>query len=217
MTAPRIIALSGPKYSGKDTAASALLGLRSMPKKDRFIFCRMPFAQGVKNTCQEFFGWDQSLLEDPVLKETKTEDWPNIEPRWPMMDIANWLRDKYGGDIHVRRNSRLIQELHRQGAYWAYVITDWRFPEETEWLESLGTRALKIYIQRDEAEERLQAAQKSGNAMALNQSEMHYANTKAAADRIILNNDAIHDLQNAMLSNVRQHFGYWYPDQLGSD
>lgn len=211
---PRIIAISGPKYSGKDTAASSLLGLRSMPEMDRFVFCRMPFAQGVKNICQEVFGWDQSILEDPTLKETKTEDWPNIEPRWPMMDIANWLRDKYGGDVWVRRNARLINHLQEHNPYWAYVITDWRFPEETEWLNSLDpANVLKLYILRDSAEESLAALQQEGNEMALNPSEAHYASTRAAADYVLANNNAIHHLQNATLQIVRQHFGYWYPDE----
>lgn len=209
---PRIIALSGPKYSGKDTAASSLLGLRSLPEKREFVFCRMPFAAGVKNICQEVFGWDPHLLEDPVLKETPTVDWPHTEPRWPMMDIANWMRDKYGGDVWVRRNARRINEIHTSRPYWAYVITDWRFPEETEWLQSLGSSALKVYVQRDEAEAKLHAAQQGGNEMALNPSEMHYANTKAAADIILDNNGAIHIMQNNMMQEVRKHFGYWYPD-----
>ena len=213
MQTPRVIAISGPKYSGKDTAASSLLGLRSMPDKRGFVFCRMPFAAGVKNICQEVFGWDPYLLEDPILKEQKTEDYPFIEPRWPMMDIANWMRDKYGGDVWVRRNARLINEIHATRPYWAYVITDWRFPEETEWLQSLGPSALKVYVQRDEAENALLAAQRGGNEMALNPSELHYTNTKAAADLILYNNREIHHMQNTLISAVRSHFGYWYPDE----
>lgn len=212
MQTPRVIAISGPKYSGKDTAASSLLGLRSMPRQDTFVFCRMPFAAGVKNICQEVFGWDPYLLEDPILKEQKTEDYPFIEPRWPMMDIANWMRDKYGGDVWVRRNARLINHLQATNPYWAYVITDWRFPEETEWLNSLGPAALKIYIQRDGAESALLASQQAGHEMALNPSEMHYASTKAAADVVLGNNGAIHELQNTMQFAVRNYFGYWYPD-----
>lgn len=198
----RIIALSGPKYSGKDTAAAAL------PKP---AFCRLPFAQGVKNICQEMFGWAPHIMEDPVLKETKTTAWPYIEPRWAMMDIANWLREKYGGDVHVRRNAHLIDQLQQSSSSpWAYVITDWRFPEETEWLQRQGKKALKIYIQRDEAEAKLEAAKLAGDQMAKNPSEMHYASTKAAADIIIANNNAIHHVQNGLLDVVSNHFGDWH-------
>lgn len=213
--APRIIAIGGPKYSGKDTAASSLLGLRSLPKKDQFVFCRMPFAQGVKNICQEVFGWDQSILEDPALKETKTVDWPYIEPRRPMMDVANWMRDIYGGDVWVRRNIRRINEIHATRPYWAYVITDWRFPEETEWLNSLDpAHVLKLYILRDSAEENLAALRQEGDEMAINPSEAHHAEIRKAADVVLANNNAIHHLQNDVLNAVRNHFGYWYPDEV---
>ncbi len=202
-TAPRIIAFSGPKFSGKDTAASILLRQAG--------FVKMPFAGGVKNTCHDFFGWDYEDMEKFSFKETPTDDFPFIMPRWPMMDIANWLRDKYGGDIHVRRNARLIDQMHMSNKRaWAYVITDWRFPEETEWLNKAG--ALKIYIDRPSAEASLTVAQDSGDAMALNPSEMNYAETRANADVVLANDREIYNLQNNVMSTVRSRFGYWYKD-----
>ena len=53
--------------------------------------------------------------------------------------------------------------------------------------------------------------------MALNPSEMHYANTRAAADIVLPNNREIHNLQNEVLMAVRNKFGYWYPDDTPQD
>lgn len=209
MLLPRIIAFSGPKYSGKDTAASILFRQNETPGYAN-SFLRMPFAWGTKTICSLAFGYPEGLLEDPVLKETPTEDWPHIAPRWPMMDVANWFRDKYGEDIWVRVNKRRIIEQHAANPYWAYVITDWRFPQETTWLKAMN--ALRIYISRPSAEEQLHEAQKAGDAMALNPSEMHYASTREAATHIIKNDAEPYKMHNQVLSAVRNHFGFWHPE-----
>ena len=205
---PRIIAFSGPKTCGKDTAASILFKQNDAKTQYKKFFLKTPFAEGVKNICADVFGYSQQVMVDSELKERPTADWPHLEPRWPMMDIANWMRDKYGSDVWVRRLDRLI--LHAelsQEPYWAYVVTDWRFPEETDWLQKMG--ALKIYIERPEAEAKLEAAKAAGDAKALNPSEAHYASTKEAADLIIRNDAAIHNLQNNVLMEVRSRYGFW--------
>lgn len=207
---PRIIAFSGPKYSGKDTAASTLFE-QNRASFNPCAFARTPMAAGVKNICKEVFGYSNALMEDPVLKEQPTASWPNVAPRWPMMDIANWMRDKYGGDVWVQRNKRIIADIDEVMPHWAYVVTDWRFPEETEWLQEAG--ALMIYISRPEAEAKLAAQQAEGDAMALNPSESHYASTRAAAHVVLSNDTEIHNLRNASLGAVRNHFGFWYKDK----
>lgn len=221
----RMIAFSGPKYSGKDTAAKVLFA-----QNDKYhnTFWRHPFAgdaepgllRGVKGICALAFGYTPEMIEDPVLKEVPTETWPFIEPRFPMMDIANWMRDKYGGDIWCRAHERNINPNYK-----AQVITDHRFPEEIEYLESWGMapnycEALTLYIQRDEAEEALKAAQKSGSVMANNPSEMFYDKIKERAGLnsldnvhpqtvIIDNNGTIEQLHGQVLAAVRNHFGFW--------
>lgn len=216
----RMIAFSGPKYSGKDTAASVLF---AQNEKYPFTFWRHPFAgsvnppRGVKGICGMVFGYDDALLEDPVRKEQKTEGWPFIEPRWPMMDVANWFRHRFGGDIWCK-----VHENNINTDYLAQVITDHRFPEESTYLDSWGyapnyCESLILYIQRDEAEEALKAAQKSGSAMANNPSEMHYAKIKERANLdgqysrtvIIENNGTIAQLHGQVLAAVRNHFGFW--------
>ena len=74
----RVVAFSGPKYCGKDTAAKGLLILNEKYRKN--LFRRAPMAAGVKAICQQAFGYTDEHLEDPVLKETKTDFFPFIEP-----------------------------------------------------------------------------------------------------------------------------------------
>lgn len=201
----RIIAFCGPKHCGKDTAAKALLaqnigGIVKVPEKK--LFHKNAFAYGVKKICHDTFGWGIDEMDDPIFKETKLISWPFIEPRWAMMDIANWMREKYGGDVHVRAWDQRIDL-----SYHCEVIPDHRFPEELEMLKARG--ALIIYINRASAEIALAEAKEAGDLKALNQSEAHYDLLKRNADYIIDNNGAPHEMQNAVLQAVRAHFGYW--------
>jgi hypothetical protein len=162
-------------------------------------------AEGVKNIVEEVFGWDASLYEDPILKETPLKEWPFIEPRWPLMDIANWMREKYGGDVWPRRWERLATG---PASFWGcHVITDMRFPEEVEMIKRLG--GALIYISRPEAEEALFGAQKAGNKMALNASESHYVMLREAADYLIENTGSVKALQLQLMSLVTRHYEHW--------
>lgn len=203
----RIIALSGPKNSGKDTLAKALFKQNATYPN---TFRRAPFAgtanppTGVKGVCSIMFGYTEEHTENPVLKETPTEAWPFLPPRVPMMDIANTLRDMYGGDVHVQAWERRRQAAHQ---WLAHVITDHRFPEELEYLKGVG--ALIIYIQRDEAEAALQQKIAQGDRMAQNVSESHYAVIKQNADYVLENNGGVAEAANQLVSIVRKTYGHW--------
>jgi hypothetical protein len=206
---PRIIALGGPKTCGKDTMASVLLKQNQglVPSEHKNYFLRTPFARGVKQICHDVFGWDWELMDDFHFKETVLNEWPHCEPRWPMMDIANWMRDRYGGDVWVRACHNFIQEQHRTNPYGAYVITDWRFPEELAWLKTQNS--LLIYIDRPSAEVALSTAKALGDPKALNPSEAHYDLLKAEADHILLNDREPYKAQNLLMNMVRQRFDHW--------
>jgi hypothetical protein len=208
----RIVAFSGPKYCGKDTAAKGLFQINQGLKKN--LFRRAPMAEGVKNICREAFGYTDYEIEDPVGKETKTDFFPYIEPRWPMMDIANFLRDKYSGLIWVHRWERVALESNVQitdgepsGGWACHVMTDLRFPEELEMLKHYG--ACIIYVHRAEAEDQLKLKRGSGNAMALNVSESHYDLIRENATHTIYNDGTIAQLHGEVLGAVRQHYGFW--------
>jgi hypothetical protein len=213
----RIVAFSGPKFCGKDTAAKGLFRLNDGHKK--YLFRRAPMAEGVKNVCREAFGYTDEHLEDPVLKETKTDFFPYVEPRWPMMDIANWFRDQYGGNIWVERWQRVTRELdykydHNEegfapihSGHACHVMTDLRFPEELEMLKK--NDALIIYVHRTEAEEALKLKRGAGNAMALNVSESHYDLIRENATHTVYNDGTIAQLHNEVQCIVRNRFGFW--------
>jgi len=200
----RIVAFTGPKMCGKDTAAKALFNLNNpvVVPGQRSLFQKNPFAYGVKAICNLTFGWDFEQMDDPIFKETMLDEWPNCEPRWPMMDIANWMRDKYGGDVWVRAwINRVLPQFECQ------VITDLRFPEELEMLAQ--HQACIIYIHRTEAEEALAKAKAAGDEKALNPSEAHYPLMRQKANFVLENDGEPFELRNAVLQAVRQHFGYW--------
>lgn len=202
----RLIAFTGPKTCGKDTAAKGLFDLNTAhPPK----FVRAQFASGVKDICHDFFGWSREDMEDPIFKETPIQYYPGgptKEPRWAMMDIANWMRDEYGAGIHAYRLERRLME--QLADYQAAVVTDLRFPdEELPMLRKYDS--FVIYIEREEAEAKLNAAKAAGDAKALNASEAHYARLRKEADIIIPNNEEIYKLRNAVVTAVHNRFGHW--------
>lgn len=199
----RIVAFAGPKYSGKDTAAKGLFGLFMNTTHNLFRPAKM--AEGVKSILREAFGYTDEQLEDPVFKETKTETYPFIEPRWAMMDTANWFRDHYTPDIWCQRWKRVALE---SDPYWAcHVMTDMRFPEELAMVQQLG--GLIIYIHRTEAEETLAAKQGAGDAMALNPSEAHYKLIRENADTTIYNDSTIEHLHAQVRAVTQNYYGHW--------
>lgn len=200
MTKMRIIGLCGPKYCGKDSAGRFLQEQNA--GMQRFRLSKM--AGGVKNIIEEVFGWPPELYEHPVLKEQKLTEWPYIEPRWPMMDIANWMRDKYGGDVWARRWERLALQATDWGCH---VITDMRFPEEVEMIKRHDY--ILVYIERPEAEEALAKAQAVGDAMALNQSESHYEMLRREATHLVQNDGEFYKLRNQILSVAGTAFDHW--------
>lgn len=208
----RLIAFCGPKSCGKDTAAKKLFTLND--ERGQHLFRRAPMAEGVKNICHDFFGWSYDSMDEMEFKETKREWWPNgpvLEPRWAMMDIANWLRDKYGGEIHAERWAHHTLQIY---AYWgAHVVTDMRFPEELQVFERVGGSGfLPIYVERPEAEEALTTKQQAGDQMALNPSEAHYTMLRQYCKdngAVIHNNRTIEHLHAEVASVVCNKFTHW--------
>lgn len=206
---PRIIALTGPKMCGKDTMAKVLTAQNW--NKDNFytpFFKKTPMASGVKNICELVFGWSMGLQDDPLFKETLLEGWPFIEPRWAMMDIANFMRDKYGPDVWVHALRRHIGRLEHEDRHGAYIITDLRFPNELAWLKR-NPEALVIYVHRTEAEEKLAKAQATGDPKALNPSEAHYEEMRKGADLVLSNDAEIYKAQNDLVQAVRGKYKHW--------
>lgn len=209
----RIIAFTGPKGSGKDTAAKCLFKHNAGHGKK--LFRHAPMAEGVKNICEDFFGWDMYDMSRMEFKETPRALWeggPVMAPRWPMMDIANWMRDRFGGGVHAARWAMHAGDF--DNAQWgAHVTTDLRFPEEVDVFESNGKADfLPIYVERAEAEEALAAKQNVGDAMALNASESHYTFLREYCEKygaVVSNNTSIGNLHAQVNTVVKVRLGYW--------
>src|ERR1700748_2579418 len=82
----RIIALCGPKGSGKSTAAQYLLARNSIAGVDLFV--HHPFAKQLKMACGDIFGLTHEEMNDPDLKEVELTRWPFKKPRRIMTDAA---------------------------------------------------------------------------------------------------------------------------------
>ena len=79
----RIIAFCGPKGCGKDTAAKVLFEkneYRDIYNTGKRLFRHSPMAEGVKNVCEDFFGWDMYDMSRMDFKETPIEYWPGGPP-----------------------------------------------------------------------------------------------------------------------------------------
>lgn len=187
---PRILAFSGPKGSGKDTAA-AYLSTRNEIEGFNY-FQKIAFAEPIKQMCMIAFGLTRDEVEILELKEKTLERWPFVTPRSLLQDVANHFRDVYGADVWVRAWLRQVEE----STAGCVLVTDLRFPNEVERLKNMG--AYIIYVQSDWAENKLKEAQEAGDPLALNVSESHWDEIKGAADVIMPNNGSIPDLFTAV-------------------
>jgi dephospho-CoA kinase len=203
MTKLRIVAFTGPKGCGKDTAAAALTSLNEVRKAN--LFCRLQFAKPAKDIASLAFDMTEEMIEDRILKETRLGRFPFECPRQLVIDVANWYRAQYGGHVWAINWERRAQALKQQ---WpCFVIPDLRFPEEIEMLKRHNS--LIVYIDRPEAEEALAAKIAEGDKMATNVSESHYAYMRSIANATILNAGSIESLNNYVHAVVQNSFGFW--------
>jgi hypothetical protein len=134
-----IIAFTGYKGSGKDTAAKAL--------KDFTVY---KFADGLKAMLGSYlFLYGHSaeevdyMLENPIGKELPTEALMGQTPRWAMQSLGTeWGRKLIHDDLWwslMRKRLLLAKEQNKN-----VVITDLRFLNEAMLLYSLGGTVIRI-------------------------------------------------------------------------
>jgi hypothetical protein len=141
----KIIALSGGMGSGKDTAAEHLIRCHG--------YMKLSFSSALKDITASMFGWDRTMLEgvsvearakreelDPWWSEAFDED---ITPRIMLQRLATEvMRDTLHPDIWMLIVKRIIENAPPDSKF---VITDARFFNEIELLQSLGGRCFGIY------------------------------------------------------------------------
>lgn len=199
---PRIIAFTGPKGSGKDTAASALLSRNSLSNKD--MFQKMAFADTVKAITMMAFDLTLDQVESAEQKETPLQQYPQGQtPRAILQDTANWYRERFGQDVWVEAWKR----NYYHSTTGCVIVTDLRFPNEAKLLLDLGAQI--IYVGNKKAEDSLDAAKAEGDSLANNVSESHYTYLFRIATDILHNNGSLEELFKNTHDVVVQRWGHW--------
>lgn len=208
----RIIAFSGPKSSGKDTAARTLLGLNLI--EGRLLFQQMNFADPLKAACKNVFGLTDQEMNDPQMKEKVLDRWPYKSPRELMQHFALNCRTIYGPDIWVQRWIQRLPEITAP----CIIVTDLRHPEEL--VIKMDYQAKIVYVQNDSVEQVMREAQLAATSAPDQQgqgernhwkdpSESFYDMMRVQADTTVLNNGTIDALHNQVQLKIIELLGSW--------
>lgn len=136
-----IIGLVGFIGSGKGTIARTL--------ESEWGYTRESFAKPLKDAVSVLFNWDRELLEGEteesrVWRETPDPHWSSllgfkITPRWALQKMGTeMVRDNFHDDFWVKALEHRLNEQRK------YVISDVRFPNEIEFINSLGGYVVQV-------------------------------------------------------------------------
>lgn len=177
-TSIMIIGFVGFAGSGKDSCADYLVQSKG--------FVRETFAGPVKDCLAAVFGWPRAMLEgltaeSRAWRETIDHWWsrelgiPDFSPRWAMQHWAtDVVRDHFHMDTWMLSMRRRLEEHHFAGR--DVVVSDVRFPNEIEMLQSMGGKVVRVagptcppwfYVAKNAAD---------GSAMARNVMREEYTN-----------------------------------------
>jgi len=215
----KLIVLSGPKQSGKDTTALHIK--KYIPQ----LKC-IALADKLKNECSQIFNIPRNFFDDQDLKEKDLGPFGyngvvsidkviklllnfDINPResgnsigsleLPILhsarEIAQWvgtdLLRKYGNpDIHCVQLKKILSKAEKKDVF---VVMDCRFPNELEFLQSFKD-AVTCYIQRDIAESKVTSQSHI--------SEKSTQELKNKVKYIIDNNGSFEDLDSRVLKLI---------------
>lgn len=132
--ASKIIAFTGAKGVGKDTAAQLLI--------DRYGYTKASFAEPLKQVCKLAFGLTDEEMTDRVLKEKKLGRWPHESPRRLLQTVGTDMFRKHFPGVWIKALERTAAELLTGGG--KVVITDLRFPDEADAIMLLHGTIVKI-------------------------------------------------------------------------
>ena len=137
-----IIAICGLQGSGKDTVGSYLI--------NKYGFTKLSFAGVLKDIVAILFGWNRELLEGSTKESREWRE--QIDPWWSKkLGIAKltprYVLQYFGTDLfrnHFHPDIWVISVERQLSKYSNCVITDCRFPNEIEMLQSYGAKTIKI-------------------------------------------------------------------------
>jgi hypothetical protein len=138
----KIIGISGRKYSGKDMLGKYLIKNHG--------YTRLAFADPLKEAAKCIFGFsDEQVYGD---KKEEIDPFWNISPRQVLQYLGtNLLRNnmkeilpEVGTDLWVHVLKRQILQKIKKDSSAKFVITDVRFPNEIEFIKSMGGITIKL-------------------------------------------------------------------------
>jgi hypothetical protein len=202
-----ILGLVGIKDSGKGTVGNII--------QNKFEYVTESFAGPVKDITSILFNWDRKLLEGDteesrIFRETKDDWWStqlgyDISPRLAMQLVGtNSIRDRIHSKMWIYSLENRIDPNKN------YIITDVRFPNELDWIKSLGGKNISII--RDPLPEWYWDAHsdnmRNTTKMEDNYPDIHiseWAHIGYTFDYMIQNNSTLEDLENKVY-NMFQFF-----------
>ena len=131
----QIIAFTGRKGHGKDSAAFPILEIRH-PKSVLKVWTRVNFADVVKEVCMLVFGLTAEEVYDPFVKEVKLTRYPLETPRsimqkvgtdlfrneWPNVWVEAWKREARKHSHVVVTDMRFLNEYNMVKRHWGTVV-----------------------------------------------------------------------------------------------
>lgn len=177
-----IVGFVGFAGSGKDTCAEYLVRQKG--------FVRESFAGPVKDCLASVFGWDREMLEGLTSssrewRETVDPWWsrelnnPVFSPRWAMQHWAtDVVRNHFDEKTWVLSMKRRLEEHQRNGRN--VVVSDVRFPNEIQLLQSLGGKVVQVRsgtspVWFDVAQNATQGSQRALEVMQTVYSGIHFS------------------------------------------
>lgn len=141
-----IIGFSGLAGSGKDTAADYLINTYGD------CFRKLSFGDAVKDIAAVAFGWDRKLLqgdttESRAFREAKDEFWSKVLQKdfTPRLALQYVGTDLFRNIIDPAFWIFVVQhKIETENYDGTYLITDVRFPNETDMIHSLSGKVYRI-------------------------------------------------------------------------
>lgn len=182
----RIVAFTGKRFHGKDSAAKALYPLE---------FKHISFADPLREIVSIVYGISMEEMTDPVLKEQVLERYPFRSPREILTKIGTeGFRNLIADDTWVQAF------LRRASEHKAVVISDLRFLNEEKALRSANALIIRIVNPRVNNQD----------AVAQHRSETEM--DSIVPDYTILNDDTMEVLHERVMEIVGGEYGEYYAD-----
>ncbi len=133
-----IIGLAGYKGTGKDTVARLIRGVRMR---------HVAFADPLRDAVRAMYGFSWDQLLHPNLKELDDPFW-GVSPRTALRDVGmRCMRQVVRDDFWLKVMERRMMEIRRRSLLGVsgFVISDVRFPNELDFVRSLGGEVWCVY------------------------------------------------------------------------